>query len=160
MSNKYLPHLHIIPEDDANRQLANGFLLDTSKINMRQIDVLANAGGWRNAVSKIPSSQLDRFPERRLLLLIDFDGDVASRKSTILNEVPTEVRERVFLIGVSSEPEALKKALGQLSYERIGKVLFAECADESHLHWGDALLAHNKDELTRLKSSVKSLIFP
>jgi hypothetical protein len=26
--NKYHPHVLVLPEDDANRQLANGFLLD------------------------------------------------------------------------------------------------------------------------------------
>jgi hypothetical protein len=28
--NKYLPHVLVLPEDDANRQMANGFFLDQS----------------------------------------------------------------------------------------------------------------------------------
>lgn len=30
MSNKHKPHVIVLPEDDANRQIANGFLLDPS----------------------------------------------------------------------------------------------------------------------------------
>jgi hypothetical protein len=28
MVNRYLPHVLVLPEDDANRQIANGFVLD------------------------------------------------------------------------------------------------------------------------------------
>jgi len=41
--NHYLPHVLVLPEDDANRQIANGFQLD---ISSRQIQVLPEAGGW------------------------------------------------------------------------------------------------------------------
>jgi hypothetical protein len=33
--NRYQPHVFVLPEDDANRQLANGFLLDESLIVRR-----------------------------------------------------------------------------------------------------------------------------
>ena len=33
--NKYLPHVLVLPEDDANRQLANGFLLDPNLLDRR-----------------------------------------------------------------------------------------------------------------------------
>jgi hypothetical protein len=28
MTNKYVPHLLVLPEDDANRQLAEGFVIE------------------------------------------------------------------------------------------------------------------------------------
>jgi hypothetical protein len=45
--NKNRPHIFVLPEDDANRQLANGFFLDHSLWNRRRsFQVLAEAGGW------------------------------------------------------------------------------------------------------------------
>jgi hypothetical protein len=29
--NRYKPHIYVVPEDDANRQIANGFLLHPSE---------------------------------------------------------------------------------------------------------------------------------
>ena len=40
--NKFRQHVFVLPEDDANRQLANGFLLDLS---VRQVQILPEAGG-------------------------------------------------------------------------------------------------------------------
>jgi hypothetical protein len=41
--NKYQPHILVLPEDDANRQLANGFVLDQS-VATRNIQVLEEVG--------------------------------------------------------------------------------------------------------------------
>jgi hypothetical protein len=43
--DKYSPHVLVLPEDDANRQLANGFHLNTDWNRSRQMQVLAAAGG-------------------------------------------------------------------------------------------------------------------
>lgn len=43
--NKYKAHLLVLPEDDANRQMANGFILDPN-LNERVIQVLPPVGGW------------------------------------------------------------------------------------------------------------------
>ena len=37
--NRYKPHVLVVPEDDANRQLANGFLQNPA-LNLRAIQVL------------------------------------------------------------------------------------------------------------------------
>lgn len=47
--NRHLPHVLVLPEDDANRQIANGFLLHHA-IGNRKIQVLEEAGGWLHAV--------------------------------------------------------------------------------------------------------------
>ena len=43
--NVFQPHLMVLPEDDANRQIVNGFLLDPS-LNQRAIQPLPIDGGW------------------------------------------------------------------------------------------------------------------
>jgi len=47
--NKYLPHLFVLPEDDANRQIANGFILSLN-LDTRKIQVLNEAGGWKKVL--------------------------------------------------------------------------------------------------------------
>lgn len=41
--NKHLPHVFVLPEDDANRQLANGFYLAES-LDVRRMQVLQPPG--------------------------------------------------------------------------------------------------------------------
>lgn len=43
--NKYRPHVFVLPEDDANRQIAIGFSLDEG-LDARSIQVLPSVGGW------------------------------------------------------------------------------------------------------------------
>ena len=47
--NKYMPHVLVLPEDDANRQLANGFQLDES-LATRKMQILEEAGGWQEVL--------------------------------------------------------------------------------------------------------------
>ena len=68
MSNRYLAHLQILPEDDANREIVNGFLKE-NRLIQRRIQVLPVAGGWGKTITRIEACQLERFSERRLLLL-------------------------------------------------------------------------------------------
>lgn len=49
--NKYKPHILVLPEDDANRQIANGFLLEKT-LNQSAIQVLPPAGGWKKVVEE------------------------------------------------------------------------------------------------------------
>ena len=45
MINKHKPHVFVLPEDDANRQLADAFHKDVDWNRYRQMQVLAE-GGW------------------------------------------------------------------------------------------------------------------
>lgn len=47
--NKYDQHIFVLPEDDANRQIANGFIQDLN-LNQRAIQVRPIANGWKKAV--------------------------------------------------------------------------------------------------------------
>ena len=46
--NKYKPYIYVLPEDDANRQIANGILLHES-VDFRSIQVMPTTGGWTRA---------------------------------------------------------------------------------------------------------------
>lgn len=64
--NQYRPHIFVLPEDDANRQIANGFILDLN-LNRRTIQVLPEARGWKDVVDKFTNdyaSKMRQYPQR------------------------------------------------------------------------------------------------
>jgi hypothetical protein len=157
--NKYEQHVLVLPEDRANRQLANGFLMDPSLLT-RKIQVLAEAGGWKNVLSLFKSDHLigmERYPNRFMVLLIDFDGEV-DRLGNAKATIPDHLIERVFILGALSEPEALKADLGA-SYEDIGSRMAKSCRDETDKTWEHPLLRHNASELDRLREHVRPILF-
>jgi hypothetical protein len=157
--NRYQPHLLVLPEDDANRQIANGFLLDLN-VNNRAIQLLTVARGWGNVVEKFTSdyaSTMREYPQTRIALLIDFDED-ENRLRDIKNQIPEDLKERVFILGVLSEPEQLRKDVGK-NFEKIGEALAKDCSDNTNELWGHDLLKHNRIELDRMILSVKPFLF-
>lgn len=159
--NKYLPHVLVLPEDDANRQLANGFLLDDSLSNRRRsIQVLEEVGGWSEVLDRFKSDHIiamERNANRFMILLIDFDGS-QSRLKTARAAIPAHLIERVFILGAWSEPEDLRRAhLG--SYETIGLAMAKDCRDDTDTTWGHELLRHNASELDRLRLEVRPILF-
>ena len=71
--NKYKPHLYVIPEDDANRQMAVGFEKDY-RIRATAIQILRPAGGWKKALDRLSDEYyrvLDANVKSRVLVLID-----------------------------------------------------------------------------------------
>jgi len=158
--NKHQPHVLVLPEDDANRQLANGFLLD-QYVSTHKIQVLPEVGGWTQVLELFLSDhvvEMDRYRGRFMVLLIDFDG----RKERLPDanaRIPEHLTDRVFILGAWSEPEALKKAsLG--SYKTIGLPMAQDCREETNTTWGHDLLRHNASELDRLRVHVRPLLFP
>ena len=98
--NKYLPHLLVLPEDDANRQLANGFIQD-QHLFTRRIQVLEEVGGWSEVLNRFTSDhviEMDRYPQRFMVLLIDFDRQ-KDRLDKAKAAVPGHLTERVFVLG-------------------------------------------------------------
>jgi hypothetical protein len=88
--NKYKPHVLVLPEDDANRQLANGFDLNLSS---RQYGVEHEAGGWYRVCECFVSDHINpmrRNPERYMVLLIDFDDDL-TRLDTVKSKIPADL---------------------------------------------------------------------
>ncbi len=159
-SNKYREHLVVLPEDDANRQIVLGFLLNSEVIN-RVIQVKNSLGGWtkvKGALTDEYVSLLRQFKLKMVLLLIDFDMD-KDRLSKIQEEIPAELRDRVFVLGSLSNAEALREIPDVKSLEGIGKALAQDCVDKTKKVWEHDLLAHNQDELARMIKIVKPFLF-
>jgi hypothetical protein len=158
--NKHRPHVFILPEDDANRQLANGFVLGV--VNDTQVRILSEVGGWVHVCDKFAEEHVEemrRYPSRFMILLIDFDSD-PQRLQRAQQKIPDDLEARVFVVGVRPEPEALRRD-GCGSYEAIGRKLAQDCGDESKTEtlWDHEYLKHNDVELVRLRHAVRGLLF-
>jgi len=161
MTNKYQPHLYVLPEDDQNRQLAVGFSLH-SAIKPRSIKVLPLADGWKKVLESFAKNQLGdlrRTPERRLVLMMDFDGH-EERLSYAKDHVPDDVRDRVFILGARQEPQDIKRAMPNIgALEAIGTALAEDCLTNARAIWNHPELACNSGELERLNAAVKPWLF-
>jgi hypothetical protein len=157
--NRELPHVVVLPEDDANRQLVNGFHLRVDWSRQWQMRVLPVAGGWNEVLNLFESDhvmEMDRWPHRFMVLLLDFDN-VGNRLQVAKARIPQRFINRVFVLGVLSEPEALKPDLG--SYETIGFGMARDCNEGTNATWGHDLLRHNQGELDRLREQVVPILF-
>jgi hypothetical protein len=89
--NKYKHHVYVIPEDDADRQIADGFVLH-HRVQGARIMVVPPPGGWPNVlktfqVEYIPT--LRKHPVAHVVMLIDFDDRVDIRKADSNEPFPT-----------------------------------------------------------------------
>jgi hypothetical protein len=155
--NKFKPHLLVLPEDDANRQIAVGFLLEPA-LRLRSIQILPPARGWLAARDRLLAllPEMARYPGRILVLLVDFDGR-PDRAGEVMAGVPEDLRARIFVLGASSEPERLRQDLG--SFESIGRALARDCVAGTTSAWAHPMLAHNVDEATRLMARARDVLF-
>lgn len=156
--NRHKPHVLVLPEDDANRQLANGFLLHPSLST--QIQVLEEVGGWSKVLDCFERDHVRAmitYPSRTMVLLIDFDGqeDRLDRAKAV---IPGNLKDRVFVLGVWTEPEALKANLGR-RYEEIGQAMAEDCHHATATTWRHELLQHNTSEIERMRQQVRSILF-
>lgn len=158
--NHYLPHVFVLPEDRANTRLANAFHKDVDWSRYRQMQVLPEAGGWTEVLTRFKEDEvagMEKWRDRFMVLLIDFDGR-DDRLDAAKAEIPTHLTDRVFILGALIEPEDLKKAkLGD--YEAIGSALAKDCREETDSTWGHPLLQHNASELDRLREHVRPILF-
>lgn len=169
--NCYQPHLLLLLEDDKNRQLYNGFARHP-RLDARRIAPLPIAGGWKKVLEAFQREHLGllrRYPERLLLLVIDFDDDeaassvqpsarIAARRNLFADATPAEFAARVFVIGCSDEPEALIRE-SRKSKEEIGLMLALECESGTAGMWEHAMLRHNAGEVRRLRQQVRPFLF-
>ena len=157
--NKYQPHVLVLPEDDANRQIANGFH-QALNVNPLALQVMPPAGGWAKVLDKFEQDHLAgvrKYAQRRIVLLMDFDNDQA-RYYVAWGRIPEDVRSRVFVLGVLSEPEQLRRKTGK-HFEAIGNIVAEDCPDERNELWIDELLEDNTSEVDRFITSVNSFLF-
>ncbi len=78
--------------------------------------------------------------------------------SVVTRQIPGELRERVFVLGVFSEPEHFRNVTHK-NFEAIGETLAKDCSDNTYELWRHALLKHNETELERITVSVKPFLF-
>lgn len=159
--NRYQPHVLVLPEDDANAQIVNGFLLEPA-LQLARIQVLRPAGGWEHVLDRVRlehAQGLRRYANRRLVLLIDFDDQIQTRAAHFASDLPPDVCNRIFLLGSQREPEHLRTVCG-LSFESIGRYLARDCAEQKASGlWQHEQLSHNAEELTRLMADVRPFLF-
>jgi hypothetical protein len=164
--NKYQPHILVLPEDKANADIANGFIIHPN-INNRTIQILPFVGGWEIVVEKFIRdhvSKLSEFPHRMIVLMIDFDRK-GERLDYVKSKIPEDLKNRVFVLGVLSEPEDLEpmkknfECIGNGKLEKIGEALAKDCFDKTNNMWGHDLLKHNQNEIDRMIVSVKPFLF-
>lgn len=150
----------MLPEDDANREIATGFQLHVHESRQRRMQVLRVAGGWSKVLKEFKKNhvaQMEENPRCFMVLLVDFDRSKVRLKKAKA-AIPESLAERVFVLGTWSRPEDLKKAkLG--TYETIGSLLADECGDLTETTWGHRLLKHNAPELLRLKERARGILF-
>lgn len=157
--NKYRPHLFVLPEDDANSQLATGFQLEIDL--PRQMQILEEVGGWAQVLDRFISvhvEEMNRHANRFMVLLIDFNGRPDERLHEVTARIPEHLNDRVFVLGVRNEPETLRSA-GLGTYEAIGRAMAADCRNGTDTIWGHNLLKHNTAELGRLRAHVRPVLF-
>ena len=157
--NKYRPHILVLAEDDANKDVANGFMLH-HEIDLRQTTILPVAGGWPKVRETLLSEYVQtmrKYPTRHLVLMVDFD-EQKDRCEIMTAEVPADVAERIFVVGFWSAPEGLS-GTGLGSKETVGLRLANECIDETKDVWNHDLLAHNSGELDRMSAQLRSICF-
>ena len=92
-----------------------------------------------------------------MVLLINFDSQ-QDRFDIVCKEIPNDLRDRVFILGVWGEPEDLRTS-GLGSPETIGNGLAKDCHEETDEIWGHHLLRHNAIELDRLREHVRPILF-
>ena len=158
--NKYKPHLYVIPEDDANRQIANGFLTYHA-INTRSILVSGVARGWTNVIEVFKTEYIHEVSTNKhchVLLLLYYDGAFELRQSFIAESIPDEIKPRVFTLGSSENPEKLKAEL-ELTYEKIGNELARQCHRNISDLWLHEKLIHNKRDVERMAATIRDVIF-
>ncbi len=160
MVNRYHPHVLVLPEDDANRQMANGFVLGLDPSVIARIQILEEAGGWGEVLKRFVSvhvGRMNRFTGQHVVLLIDFDGS-RDRLRIAQDRIPKHLIDRVFVLGVLTEPEALKGA-GFGPYETIGREMAKDCRERTDTIWTHELLRHNSNEIERLRQHVRPILF-
>lgn len=125
--NRYSAHMAIVPEDDAYRQIVNGFIRGFPDDVQRRLQPYPPAGGWAKALARIDPQELSKFPGRLLVILIDFDSDIEERGRKIeeARARAGAAGDRVFVIGANPEAEDLAREM-HMTLARCGR----QCADD------------------------------
>lgn len=161
MTNREMEHIYVLPEDDANRQIVNGFYTHP-RVNRSRMKVSPPSGGWLKVLQSFEDTQvanLRTYPQRFLVLIIDFDGD-ATRLAKAQSFIPEDLRNRVFVLGTRTNPENLRRSIRpRHSFERLGRALADDCVTDTAETWGQQELICNLVEVQRMRATVHQWLF-
>jgi hypothetical protein len=73
--------------------------------------------------------------------------------------IPDDLKDRVFVLGILSQPEKLKDDKG-LTFEQIGRELEEDCPRQPDGIWNHELLKHNALEVDRMWKALGGILFP
>ena len=159
--NKYEHCVYVIPEDDANRQIADGFALHRH-VDSRRVQVMPPAGGWNYVLTTFQKEYVQKlrdYPKAHVVMLIDFDNCFDVRRVNFENNIPADIKPRVFVVGSKGTPEKLKNSLNK-SFEEIGTSLAGDCDTQTTALWEHEELNHNEPDRLRLLQTVRPFLFP
>ena len=106
----------VLPEDDANGDMANGFMLHET-LDSRIIQVLPCAGGWPKVQETFTSDHIRtmrKYPKRHVVLLVDFNRNL-NRFDKITGVIPQDLTRYA---GSANQQSPLIELLG------LGRRLF------------------------------------
>ena len=155
--NKYQPHIKVLVEDDAIRQVANGFFLNYNVVG--RIQIMPTLGGWPNVKEEFETIYVTAMRNNLSIycvLIIDFDEDL-DRRTTFNQIIPKDLRDRVILIGAFDEVEDLCREEGK-SKENMGKEITRMCSSGGNI-CNINQLKHNKEEVDQYGNKFRELIF-
>jgi hypothetical protein len=154
--NRYQAHLVVISEDEPYKNLING-VKNLPQVKQEQIHSKPVSGGWVKVFQALEDNHnlLVNNKNMYLLLLMDFDDDLASRMQLFQEKIAqASYAERVFLLGVDNkEFEDLKRTLGLSNAEAIGRALVKDCPGQLSPHWQNQHLSCNLQEIQRLQNA-------
>ena len=160
-ANKDQPHVLVLPEDDANREIIAGFERHHGLKWTRRIQRMPAAGGGKVVLDLFEQEYVPRMTRNlntHMVLLIDFDGHYPQRIEEAKARIPEQLADRVFILGARTEPEDLKTGLG-LDYDAIGLRLANDCFEGTNETWAHDHLRHNASEVERLRQAVRDFLF-
>jgi hypothetical protein len=159
--NSYKPHILVLPEDEADRHLANGFFCHPD-LTIQNYHIEKPSRGWNKVLAEFTENQITpmrKFEGRLLVLLIDFDKS-RSRIDLFHEAIPDDLKDRVFVLGVWSQPESLAAPHGNKGLEQHGNNLADDCANNNRQrYWQTPLFKHNLVELNGRDDQLKKLLF-
>lgn len=151
--NFYKEHLYVLLEDEEYQKIMNGVNL-TPHVNNAVIQLCHFGHGWSSVFDDFKKTKklLNRFKERHVLLLMDFDYEFTKRLEEFRQSVPAEFKNRVFILGIDNKESEDLVRFFKCNSEEIGKKLVRNCPNGDLSHWKNIHLECNLPEIERMKT--------
>lgn len=150
--NFYKEHLYVLLEDEEYQKIMNGVNLSLH-VNDTVIRLSNFGHGWSSVFDDFKKSTnlLNKFKERHVLLLMDFDYDFTKRLEEFHQLVPEEFKNRVFILGIEKKESEDLARFFKCNSEEVGKKLVENCPNGDLSQWKNIHLECNLPEVERMK---------